>query len=114
MTVYVSRVLRIHSIETRFYLPSRGEHPSAALKRAPKIRGEVATRDTAWSYAGYSTTGHHLWRALGRQTYAVGFVALSGSSRLGPDSSTIRSDQHPDAELEELMGAAGFQTAFLD
>jgi erythromycin esterase-like protein len=86
---------------------------SATVHAARNLAG-VDTRDTTWSYAGYSPTGHHLWRALGTQMYTVGFVALSGSSRLGPDSSSIRSDQHPDAELEELMGAAGFQTAFLD
>jgi erythromycin esterase len=86
---------------------------SATVHAARNLPG-VDTRDTAWSYAGYSPTGHHLWRALGTQMYTVGFVALSGSSRLGPDSSPIRSDQHPDAELEELMGAAGFQTGFLD
>lgn len=86
----------------------------AATAHVARNMPGVDTRDTTWSYAGYTTTGHHVWRALGTQTYTVGFVALSGSSRLGPDSSLIRSDQHPDAELEELMGAAGFQTAFLD
>jgi erythromycin esterase len=86
---------------------------SATVHAARNLAG-VDTRDTAWSYRGYSTVGHHLWQALGKQTYTIGFVALSGSSRLGPDSSLIRSNQHPDAELEELMGAAGFQTAFLD
>ena len=85
----------------------------AAVHAARNIT-EVDTRDTAWSYAAYSPTGQHLWRALGTQVYAVGFVALSGMSRLGPDSLIIRADQHPDAEVEELIGAAGFETAFLD
>jgi len=87
---------------------------SATIHAARHVRG-VDTRDSAWSYAGYIPTGEHVWRSLGTRMYALGFVGLGGGWRLGTtDSGRIRVDQHPAAELEELIGAAGFDFAFLD
>lgn len=86
---------------------------SATIHAARNIAG-VDTRDPAWSYVGARPTGDHVWNALGKQIYALGFVALEGGGRLGDQAWQIKQAQHPAAELEELLGAAGFETAFLD
>jgi erythromycin esterase len=86
---------------------------SATIHAARNVAG-VDTRDSSWSYAHTRPTGHHVWKAMGSQMYAIGFVALTGEIRLGDESWRIKPDQHPAAELEELLGAAGFETAFLD
>lgn len=86
---------------------------SATIHAARHVAG-VDTRDTAWSYATYSPTGDHVWRSMGPRMYTLGFVALGGMVRLGTDSSRIRINQHPDLELEELLGATGADFAFLD
>ena len=86
---------------------------SATIHAARNVAG-VDTRDSTWSYRGYRPAGEHVWQALGAQMYALGFVALTGSRRLGNESWTIKQDQHPAVELEELLGGAGFDFAFLD
>ena len=86
----------------------------SATIHAVRNVANIDTRDTALSYANYSTTGHHVWKALGSQSYTLGFVALTGSGRLGPDSWQIKTRPTPEVQLEELLGAAGFETAFLD
>ena len=86
---------------------------SATIHAARNV-GTVDTRDSSWSYATYTTTGDHVWKALGSQVYTLGFVALTGGGRLGNDSWQIKTQQHPGAELEEMLGAAGFEAAFLD
>ena len=86
---------------------------SATIHAARNVSG-VDTRDSSWSYKGYRPTGDHIWKAIGTQMYALGFVALAGGGRLGTDSWNIKQQQHPAAELEEMLGAAGFDAAFLD
>ena len=86
----------------------------SATIHAVRNAATVDTRDSSWNYAGYRTTGDHVWNALGSQSYVIGFVALTGAGRLGNDTWQIKQLQHPAAELEELLGAAGFERAFLD
>ena len=86
---------------------------SATIHAARSVSG-VETGDSTKSYADSRPTGHHVSLALGSGMYTIGFVALSGEVRLGNESWKITPDQKPAAELEELLGAAGFQTAFLD
>jgi erythromycin esterase len=59
-------------------------------------------------------TGHHVWQALGRQMYMLGMVALEGESDRGGTTRPIVADQRPEFELEEMLGEAGFTSAFLD
>jgi erythromycin esterase-like protein len=86
----------------------------SATVHALRNVASVDTRDSSWNYKGYRTTGDHVWTALRSQSYVIGFVALTGGGRLGNDSWQIKQLQHPAAELEELLGAAGFERAFLD
>jgi erythromycin esterase len=71
---------------------------------------------THLSYAKILNAGQVVWDALGSQTYTIGFVSLGGTTSLGPgpERLTIKNDQQPEREIEELLGDAGFQFAFLD
>jgi erythromycin esterase len=86
----------------------------SATIHAVRNVASVDTRDSSWNYKGYQSTGDHVWRALGSRSYVIGFVGLTGAGRLGNDIWQIKQLQHPAAELEELLGAAGFERAFLD
>jgi erythromycin esterase len=65
-------------------------------------------------YTHVVPTGHHVWQALGREMYTLGMVALEGESGGGGQTWPIIADQRPEFELEEMLGAAGFDSAFLD
>jgi erythromycin esterase len=65
-------------------------------------------------YTHVFPTGHHVWQALGSQMYTLGMVALEGESGGGGQTWPIVADQRPEFELEEMLGAAGFDAAFLD
>lgn len=58
--------------------------------------------------------GHFIYRALGRQSYAIGVTSYSGASEPFGRRREIVADQHPEAEFEELMTAAGFEYGLLD
>jgi erythromycin esterase len=67
-----------------------------------------------FDYTHMVPTGHHVWQALGREMYTLGMVALEGESGGGGTTWPIVADQRPEFELEEMLGAAGFDSAFLD
>ena len=85
---------------------------SATIHAARNVES-VDTRD-AWNYKGYRTTGDYVWDAIGAQSYTIGFVGLTGSMQLGDESFPIKQHKHDGVELEQMLGAAGFETAFLD
>jgi erythromycin esterase len=66
-------------------------------------------------YTHVVPTGHHALQALVREMYTLGMVALEGESGMGGGRTwPIVADQRPEFELEEMLGAAGFDVAFLD
>lgn len=62
--------------------------------------------------------GDGVWEALGEESYVVGFSSYDGSYRWinlpRMPTWTIVPDQHPAAEFEELMVAAGHELAIVD
>jgi erythromycin esterase len=74
----------------------------------------IDPRDPELPYERTLPTGHHVWQALGPEMYTLGFVALEGESQIGPNTWAIEADQQPEVELEEMLGFAGFDFAFLD
>jgi erythromycin esterase len=86
---------------------------SATIHAARNVE-TVDTRDTLWNYKGYRTTGDYVWDAIGAQSYTIGFVGLTGSMQLGDESYPIKQHKHEGVELEQMLGVAGFETAFLD
>jgi erythromycin esterase len=83
-----------------------------ATIHAARNIGDVQSDDV--DYTHVVPTGHHVWQALGREMYTLGMVALEGESGMGGETWPIVADQRPEFELEEMLGAAGFNTAFLD
>jgi erythromycin esterase len=83
----------------------------ATIHAARNIQ-DVQSEDV--DYTHVVPTGHHVWQALGREMYTLGMVALEGESGMGGERWPIVADQRPEFELEEMLGAAGFNAAFLD
>jgi erythromycin esterase len=83
----------------------------ATMHAARNVSG-IMTDNT--DLRGVLPTGHHVWEALGPAMYTMAMVALEGESGWPDDKQRIVENQLPDAELEEMLGEAGFDVAFLD
>jgi erythromycin esterase len=76
-----------------------------------------APQEPALGGASGFRMGQGVWEALGKESFAIGFVSYTGSAlfRFQEDGQrTIVSDQHPAFEFEELMEAAGHDLAFVN
>lgn len=79
------------------------------------MRSPEAT--TPGRIAGY-TMGEGVWRALGEESFAIGFTSYTGTTHwlTVPDEydQDVIPGQHPAFDFETLMDAAGHEIAFVD
>lgn len=85
-----------------------------ATMHAHRNSSSIDTQNPGLSYRGVETAGHHLWRVLSTDSYAVGFVSADGRAGVPWGAPWKPLSPRPKDSFEDLCVRAGLQNAYVD